>query len=142
MAYASQIDLEKRGLTQTDLQQLADDDELTLTPEDIVTAAIADADALIDGYLGKRYTVPFDPVPALITKLSADLAAYNLYSHRPQVETPRPVEDRYRDALGMIKMLVSGEMTLDSPLAGETGLGNAKTVGAGRLYSLDTLENF
>ena len=46
----------------------------------IIDAAIEDADAEIDGYLAKRYRVPFDPVPRVLNKFSKDIAIYNLFS--------------------------------------------------------------
>ena len=46
----------------------------------IIDMAIGDADAEIDGYLAKRYKVPFDPVPRVLNKFSKDIAIYNLYS--------------------------------------------------------------
>ena len=36
----------------------------------IIDAAIADADAEIDGYLAKRYAVPLAPAPRVINKFS------------------------------------------------------------------------
>ena len=38
----------------------------------IIDAAIADADAEIDGYLAKRYAVPLAPAPRVINKFSKD----------------------------------------------------------------------
>ena len=46
----------------------------------IIDAAIADADAEIDGYLAKRYAVPLAPAPRVINKFSKDIAVYNLFS--------------------------------------------------------------
>ena len=36
--------------------------------EPLIEAAIADADAEIDGYLAKRYTVPISPAPRVLNK--------------------------------------------------------------------------
>ena len=47
-----------------------------ITP--IVEQAIADADAEIDGYLAKRYKVPFEKTPQVINKFAKDIALYNL----------------------------------------------------------------
>ena len=48
--------------------------------EPLIEAAIADADAEIDGYLAKRYTVPISPAPRVLNKFSKDIAVYNLFS--------------------------------------------------------------
>ena len=50
----------------------------------IIDAAIADADAEIDGYLAKRYAVPLAPAPRVINKFSKDIAVYNLKTRRAQ----------------------------------------------------------
>ena len=43
--------------------------------------AVTDACAEIDGWVSKRYKVPFsDPVPQIIGKLAKDIAVYNLVS--------------------------------------------------------------
>ena len=56
--------------------------------EPLIEAAIADADAEIDGYLAKRYTVPISPAPRVLNKFSKDIAVYNLFSRAP---TKRPI---------------------------------------------------
>ena len=43
--------------------------------------AISDACAEIDGWVSKRYKVPFlEPVPPIVSKLAKDIAVYNLAS--------------------------------------------------------------
>jgi phage gp36-like protein len=41
----------------------------------VIAEAISAAQAEVDGSLAGRYTVPFDPVPDIITHITADLAA-------------------------------------------------------------------
>ena len=74
--------------------------------EPLIEAAIADADAEIDGYLAKRYTVPISPAPRVLNKFSKDIAVYNLFSRigidesTDQVPHPRRRGeglDRHRD---------------------------------------------
>ena len=48
--------------------------------EPIIQQAISDADAEIDGYLNKRYSVPITPPTKVIVKFSKDIAVYNLVS--------------------------------------------------------------
>lgn len=61
----------------TFIEDPAEREEL-VTP--LIEAAIADADAEIDGYLAKRYTVPISPAPRVLNKFSKDIAVYNLFS--------------------------------------------------------------
>jgi len=42
----------------------------------LITAKIPRADATIDSYCARRYTIPFDPVPPKITDISIKLSAY------------------------------------------------------------------
>ena len=58
-----------------------------ITP--IVEQAIADADAEIDGYLAKRYKVPFEKTPQVINKFAKDIALYNMVSRKGGDENDR-----------------------------------------------------
>ena len=58
-----------------------------ITP--IVEQAIADADAEIDGYLAKRYKVPFEKTPQVINKFAKDIALYNMVSRKGVDENDR-----------------------------------------------------
>lgn len=42
----------------------------------LITAKIARADAMINSYVGRRYSVPFVAVPPVIEQISVDLTAY------------------------------------------------------------------
>ena len=48
----------------------------------IIDAAIADADAEIDGYLAKRYAVPLAPAPRVITSLQGYRGLQSVLPHR------------------------------------------------------------
>ena len=75
MPYATQADILDQ-LDEDILIQLTDDADTGDVVDDVVTRAIADADAEIDGYCGKRYSVPFDTVPPIIRKFAVDIAIY------------------------------------------------------------------
>ena len=72
MAYCVLDDL-KEKISEEELIQLTDDEETGLIVTSRTDRAISDADALIDGYCGRRYSVPLDPVPAIIRKFSVDI---------------------------------------------------------------------
>lgn len=42
----------------------------------LISAKIPRADAMINSYVGRRYSVPFSPVPPVIEQISVDLTAY------------------------------------------------------------------
>jgi phage gp36-like protein len=83
--------------------------------ESVVTAAIADADAVIDSYLCLRYTVPLTTVPPVVNRLSMDIAIYFLYMRGHDV--PDTVENKYNDAVKLLDKMASGKVGL-----GETTL--------------------
>lgn len=89
---------------------LADRDGDGEEDEGVVDQALADADAEIDGYLAKRYTLPLPDVPPLLTRLAVDLAVYHLCNSDTLVTEQR--RQRYEDAVALLRRLSSGEVTL------------------------------
>lgn len=86
--------------------------EKLVTP--IIEGAIADADAEIDGYLTKRYRVPFSPVPRVLNKFSKDIAIYNLYS-RVGIDEDTDEKNylnRYRAAIDFLKLVAEGKVSI------------------------------
>lgn len=74
-----------------------------------VARAIADAGALIDGYLAARYRLPLQSVPALVESLALAIAAYKLH---PDVSSEKIRRD-YEDALKQLLLVSRGEIRLD-----------------------------
>jgi phage gp36-like protein len=106
--------------TLSDLTNLVSESVLVQLTDDEMTGAV---DADIDGYCGKRYVVPFDPVPDLVAKMSADVALYNLYGRRDDV--PEIRAERYKNAITFLKGVAAGSNSLgeddpDTPGQGET----------------------
>lgn len=81
----------------------------------IVSRALADTDAMIDGYLAGRYVLPLAEVPALLTDLAQVIAIWKLH---PSATDPK-IKDDYEHALrslreigqGVIKLQVAGVET-------------------------------
>lgn len=93
-----------------------------LTPEEsekrllpYIEEAIADADAEINGYLCKRYPVPLTSVPDMITKLSKDIAIYNLMSRSGIDEGEREATylARYKAAIAYLTKVAEGKLDLE-----------------------------
>jgi phage gp36-like protein len=76
--------------------------------EGTVDEAIADADAIIDGFLAGRYALPLAGTPRLIQTVAETIAAYKLHA---QV-APDKIEKDYRDALKLLERISSGEVRL------------------------------
>lgn len=78
MAYSAQADVERRVGGAAKLVQLTTTGG-TVADAAVVTAAIGEADTLIDSYARKRFHTPFGaPIPSRISALSASIAARNL----------------------------------------------------------------
>jgi phage gp36-like protein len=141
MAYSALEQIQQR-VNETTLIRLTTDSGDAV---DLVTVegAIADADAEIDGYVGRRHAVPLDPVPPMLVKLSADIAVRNLYGLRPG-SVPEEVKDRYKDAVRFLKDVSSGVVSLgvDDPEGTPSATHKTDIESSDRVFSRTKLEGF
>lgn len=119
MSYCTLDDIKSRLGEQTVIQ-LTDDSGTGAIHAGHVVDAIRDADDLIDSYLRGRYQVPLPSSPPSILRLSVDLAAFYLYSRRPQ-GMPEDVGVRYKAAITTLVALQQGKAVLDFTQAGDPG---------------------
>ena len=79
-----------------------------------VDAAVADADAVIDGYLAKRgYALPLPPpVHRLVASWSRAIARYQLHKDRLVADGKDPIERAWRDALRLLAEVAAGRFAL------------------------------
>jgi phage gp36-like protein len=108
--YCSEAEFKKR-FGDGELEQLLDTDTGRS-----YSAAAADADAIIDGYIGARYQLPLAPVPAFVVGIAADLTRYELYEEAPTKE----VIERRRLAMDMLRDIRDGLLMLPDTPASET----------------------
>ena len=104
MTYATQADLETRFGTE-ELAQRTDRINGSVIDASVISRALADAEAEIDGYLAKRYQLPLATVPAVLGRIACDLARYYLYDDRV-IEV---VRKRYEDAVRLLKAMASSK---------------------------------
>ncbi|MFH1028488.1 MAG: DUF1320 domain-containing protein [Pseudomonadota bacterium] len=140
MAYSTLDDL-KKNIPEAVIIQLTDDAGTGEIVQDKIDEAITSADGEIDGYLATRYTVPLDPIPALISKFSADIAIYNLYS-RVAETIPDTRSDRYKNAIRTLEKISEGKIRL----GGETeppakAQASASFVAPERLFTREKLRD-
>lgn len=110
MAYCTLDDL-RNAAPEQDFIDLTDFEGAGLASEPRMQAAIDDAEAEINGYLGTRYKLPLAQVPSLLKGACVDVALYLLYSRR-QPEPPEAVRTRYEDRMKFMKDVAAGKATL------------------------------
>lgn len=140
MTYATESDLVERFGFEELAQRTNRVDGLTIDTV-VLGRALADADAEIDGYLATRYTLPLVSTPAVLVRLAADLARYQLCGDK----VPDSVRQRYEDAVSLLKRMASGDVQLAGitaiPAAG--GSGNAVAARtAARLFGPGQLQSY
>lgn len=139
MAYATQQNLVDR-FGESEIVRISDRDGNGSVDAAIVAKSLADADAEIDGYLGKVYALPLAEVPARVTDLAQDIALYKLYPSNP----PEDVQRRYKDAVAFLRDVAKGVAVLpiatgDVPAPASDGV---QTTMPGRVFSRETLKGF
>lgn len=117
--------------------------EAALLP--LLTAAIEDADAEIDGYLNKRYPVPLAPAPRVIEKLAKDMALFNLMSRMgiDEGERENVVQTRYRNAIKFLEGVAKGILNIGLQAASQGAAPAAQEYRISappRLFSRDSLK--
>lgn len=143
MAYCTIDDLMEQ-ISEDELIELTDDDNTGVVETSRTDRAIADADAEINGYCGKRYGVPLSPVPALVRKFSADIAIWNLFSRKQIADEGR--EKRYTNAIRYLQDVAKGNATLgegdpDTPPS-DAGAPRMASANPARVFTRGTLEGY
>lgn len=105
--YCSLDDIRK-NIPDISLIELTDDNGTGQINTGIAEEAIEYADSTIDGYLRGRYTLPLNPVPKIIQKISIDIAIYHIYSRRFELEMPEGMQKRYENAIKLLENIQKG----------------------------------
>ena len=107
--------------------------------------AIADACAEIDGYLAKRYNVPFKNAPQAIRKFAKDIAVYNLVSRTgiDENEREKTFLNRYNAAIKFLLEVAKGTISIgiDENGSCETATG-FRIESSGRIFSRDSMRGW
>lgn len=82
----------------------------------LVIGALIDAQAQAEASLAGRYTLPIDPVPALVAGIIADVAHASLF----QNEVPDNISEKRRIALRNLDALRKGDLTLGAKAKAQT----------------------
>lgn len=141
MDYCTQIQLEARygAALLVEISDRADVPTGTIDAG-LITRAITDATALIDGYLAGRYALPLATIPALVTDLAQRIAIYYAHSN---VASEKISKD-YEAALRQLKDIASGLIKLDAGGAEPEGSGasEVRTNEPERAFTAQTMKGF
>lgn len=111
MVYAQPSDMIAR-YPNRDLVQLTNEDSTqTTVNQTVLQQALADASAEIDGYLEGRFTLPLTDPPAVLARLTCDVAMYRLQALRPLHDLAE-ARKRYEDAVAVLVRVADGTLTL------------------------------
>jgi len=144
VSYATAQDMINR-YPNRDLVQLTDEDPTATTVNDIpITQALADASAEIDGYIEGRFTLPLADPPAVLNRLTTDIAMYRMQSLRP-LHDLEDARKRYEDAVAMLVKVAAGELTLGLSADGQeppVSEMEEKVQGPNRVFSRKKLRGY
>lgn len=139
MPYCILADLQSR-FGDAELLRIADRDRDDEVDTAVVDIALADATSEIDAYISTRYTVPMNPVPAILKRICADIARYRLYDENPLEE----VESRYKQAITTLRDIANGRASLKDPTAPTTTSSQVDvlTTDCDRVFTRESLRGF
>lgn len=88
----------------------------------VVARALADADAVIDGYLAGRYALPLTATQPLLTDIAQAITIWKLHTH----ETDPKIKTEYETALKQLREIGAGVIRLtaagiEPPSSGGSG---------------------
>ncbi len=130
MSY-SDLDDQRKDLSEDELIQLTDDARLGVVDESIFEAQREDADAEIDGYLvGGGYTVPVSPVPTLIKSISKAITSYKLHKRKLKLNMPDSLVTDYKNQIRLLADIQAGKISIGAEklnAGSETGSGSYRT---------------
>ncbi len=138
MSYATQADLVER-FDQNQLLELADRDGDGTLDTDVVSRALADADAEIDVWIGKVHDLPLPSVPPRLVTVACDIAFYRLHPAAPSPDA----RQRYEDAIAFLRAVAEGRAVLDAGGSPPPPAGDGVSHSApDRVFTRDRLDAF
>ena len=105
-----------------------------------IDRAIADADALIDGYLVRKYALPLAVAQPLLVKIAGSLVFYDLHTYQPDEK----IVNEQKLALTMLRDIANGTVALTvAGLEADNVAGSgARITDRDRLMTQDNMKGF
>lgn len=112
--------------------------------EELTESAITDADAEINGYLSKRYKLPFEDPPGVLKKFSKDIAAYNLVSRIGIDEQDRDKTylTRYNAAIKFLTLVAEGRIEIGAYTPEVNSAVGFHMQSSNRIFSRDSMKGW
>ena len=106
-----------------------------------IQQAIDDAGALIDSFLGGRYTLPLASVPSVLVTWARAISRYYLHQDRLSSEQDDPIVRDYRDTLKLLQLVAAGKLTLGvgDPAQADPPGGDVQFVPGRKVFGRDGL---
>jgi phage gp36-like protein len=142
MSYATlQQLIDKHG--ETMLIELTDraDPPTGAIEESVALRELANADAMIDGYLAARYALPLAEVPALLPPLAIAITIYKLHVY----SAPEKIEADYKAAVADLDRIARGTIRLPGAAGVEppsSGASGVRTNDRERPFTEENLRGF
>jgi phage gp36-like protein len=114
MAYATSDDLIARYSLASLLTVAPQADDTTQLDSAAVALALADAEAMVDVNVRRRYSVPLSPVPTEIVAATCAIARYGLYGNSTNI--PDQVKAGFDNVMALLRSIRDGDANLDCPL--------------------------
>lgn len=133
MAYATRAQIESRyGLDE--LRQVTDRDGTGVEDDDRILAALDDASAEADSYIGARYDIPVTTSPRLV-QVTCAIARYRLHEDRATEQ----IRQDYEDAVKWLRDVAAGKATLPAVSSGTVTSSGITVTADARVFNADLL---
>lgn len=141
MSYATENDMIAR-FGEREVRILTDRENMGLIDAAVLTYALTQADAEIDGYLQGRYALPLAEVPTLLVGIACDVARYRLAG--TDIRETDPIRMRYKDAAKLLTSISKGELNLGLSAGGQPApeAGSVRVVEGARVFTPGTLSDY
>ncbi|HSX60900.1 MAG TPA: phage protein Gp36 family protein [Tahibacter sp.] len=112
-----------------------------------IESTVAETDALIDGYIARRVTLPLDAsAEAVLVPIARAIVRYELHKHILAAERDHPIVRDYANAQARLREIRDGKLTLgttDPAAAGNPAtMGDVQFVADPAVFGRDQLRGF
>lgn len=115
MAIISIDDILAEGIDSETLIKITDKENLGIVNEVAVNGKIAGVCGSIEDLLRARYTIPLNPVPAIIRDIAIKQSVYEIYGLNQNFPRPESVKDDYSNATKLLTKISTGDIKLSAP---------------------------